>query len=126
MVKIFEKSILKILKRGCRTQSDLSISSLTLVEAPSVPLLRFARNYLYTAKKQHYLLVCNKKCFLNLNLYVLLLFGSIFSIYMTLYEMLLKYNLPLICFNLLHSSIICLCIKAASEWGAKKHVSRNF
>ena len=43
-MKIFEKSILKILKRGCRTQHDLSISSLSLAEAPSAPPLRFARN----------------------------------------------------------------------------------
>ena len=42
-MKILEKSMLKILKRGCRTQYDLSISSLSLVEAPSVPPLRFAR-----------------------------------------------------------------------------------
>ena len=35
LIKIFEKSILKILKRGCRTQYDLIISSLSLAEVPS-------------------------------------------------------------------------------------------
>ena len=30
VLKIFEKSILKVLKRGCRTEDDLSISSLSL------------------------------------------------------------------------------------------------
>ena len=48
-MQIFEKSILKLLKHGCRTQYDLSIISLSLAGALSAPPLRFARNYLHIA-----------------------------------------------------------------------------